>query len=140
MSAAAFVIRGAEVFPGDTARVRADVAVEDGRIAAVGQGLGGEEVVDGEGRWLGPGFIDMHAHAALRSFEEPLFAEAVAQGVTTQVINPDGLAPAPVAPGGQADRRAYLHGLEGDGPEEWRWATFAEYVDCLLYTSPSPRD
>ncbi len=63
-----FEIRGAEVFPGDAAQVRADVAVDEGRIAAVGRVLGGENVVDGQGLWLCPGFIDMHAHAALRSF------------------------------------------------------------------------
>src|SRR6195952_5184955 len=41
----------------------ADVALLDGRIAAVGTGLGGaERVIDATGLVVAPGFIDLHAH------------------------------------------------------------------------------
>ena len=131
------VIAGATVDPGDEPPRRVDVGITDGRIAAVGTSVDGDELVDGQGLWLCPGFIDLHAHAALRTFDEPLLAEALAQGVTTQVVNPDGLAPAPVAPGRQEERRAYLHALEGAGPDEWPWTAFAEYLDALEATRPS---
>src|SRR5246127_1266840 len=40
-----------------------DVAVLDGRISAVGTGLGGaERVIDATGLVVAPGFIDLHAH------------------------------------------------------------------------------
>ena len=52
-----------------------------------------------DGLMLCPGFIDLHTHSALRSFEDPFLTPKLAQGFTTEVINPDGLAPAPVAPG-----------------------------------------
>ncbi|WP_247988219.1 amidohydrolase family protein [Bradyrhizobium sp. 186] len=40
-----------------------DVAVVDGRIAAVGSSLGGaERVIDATGLVVAPGFIDLHAH------------------------------------------------------------------------------
>src|ERR1700722_1371686 len=40
-----------------------DVAVLDGRIAAIGTGLGGaERVIDAAGLVVAPGFIDLHAH------------------------------------------------------------------------------
>jgi N-acyl-D-glutamate deacylase len=40
-----------------------DVAVLDGKIAAVGTGLGGaERVIDAAGLVVAPGFIDLHAH------------------------------------------------------------------------------
>ena len=131
------IVRGATVYPGDAPPRQADVVVQDGRIAAVGRGLGGEEVLDAEGLWLCPGFIDTHAHTALRSFNDPLLAEAVAQGVTTQVINPDGLAPAPVARGRWRDRKLYLRAAEGPGPDKWGWTTFAEYLDTLDTTRPA---
>lgn len=130
------VIRGATVYPGDGPPRRVDVGVADGKIAAVGGELAGE-VVDGEGLWLCPGFIDLHAHTALRSYEDPLLTEVLSQGVTTQVICPDGLAPAPVAPGRWAERRDYLRALEGPGPEEWPWTSFAEYLDALDKTRPA---
>jgi dihydroorotase len=41
-----------------------DVLVEDGAIAAVGPGLDarGAEILDAEGGWITPGFVDLHAH------------------------------------------------------------------------------
>ena len=131
------VVRGATVYPGDAPPLRVDVGVADGRIAAVGGDLNGGEVVDGEGLWLCPGFIDVHAHSALRSFEDPFLTEVLAQGITTQVINPDGLAPAPVTDERWADRREYLSALEGTAPETWPWRTFAAYLDALDESRPA---
>jgi N-acyl-D-amino-acid deacylase len=131
------VIHGATVYPGDEPPRQVDVGIADGRIATVGGEPNGGEVVAGEGLWLCPGFIDLHAHSALRSFEDPLLTEVLAQGVTTQVINPDGLAPAPVAAERWAERRDYLRALEGPGPEAWPWTSFAEYLDSLDATRPA---
>jgi len=80
---------------------------------------------------LCPGFIDMHAHTALEPFRDPRLEPKVAQGFTTEVINPDGLAPAPVAKAGLEGRRSYLRPLEGPGPEAWGWSTFSEYLEAL---------
>lgn len=133
------VIRDALVYPGEGPPSVADVAVAGGRIQAVGPDLGeiDAEVVDGAGLALTPGFIDMHAHSALRSFDEPLLEPKIAQGFTTELINPDGLAPAPVAPGRRRERQAYLRGLEGGGPDEWSWSTFGEYLEALAATGPA---
>jgi N-acyl-D-amino-acid deacylase len=133
------IVRGATVYPGEGPPTVADVAVAGGRIEAVAPSLEGAEaeIVDGAGLMLCPGFIDMHAHSALRSFDEPLLEPKVAQGFTTELINPDGLAPAPVAAGRRAERQAYLRGLEGGGPEEWPWSTFAEYLGVLAETRPA---
>jgi N-acyl-D-amino-acid deacylase len=130
------VVRGATVFPGEGEAAAVDVGIADGTIVAVGGELAGE-VVEAHGLWLCPGFIDVHAHTALRSYDDPLLVEVLSQGVTTQVICPDGLAPAPVSPGRWAERRDYLRALEGPGPEEWPWTTFAEYLEALERTRPA---
>ncbi len=131
------VIRGATVYPGDAPPRVVDVGVADGQDRG-----GRRRALRRRGRrrpgpWLCPGFIDAHAHTALRSFDEPLLAEAVAQGVTTQVINPDGLAPAPVARKRWRDRMVYLRAAEGPGPDEWGWTTYDEYLDALDATRPA---
>jgi dihydroorotase len=44
---------------------RADVLIEDGRIAAVAdvlEGVSDAEEVDAQGLWVAPGFVDLHAH------------------------------------------------------------------------------
>jgi N-acyl-D-amino-acid deacylase len=51
------------------------------------------------------------------------------------VINPDGLAPAPVRD--RAGRQTYLRALEGPGPDDWPWTTVAEYLDALAATRPA---
>jgi N-acyl-D-amino-acid deacylase len=133
------LVRGATVYPGEGPPIEADVGVRGGLIEAVGS-LGGAdaaEAVDGTGAMLCPGFIDLHAHSALASFEDPLLAPKILQGFTTDVINPDGLAPAPVGPGRQEARREYLRALEGEGPPAWSWTTFAGYLDALAETRPA---
>jgi N-acyl-D-amino-acid deacylase len=103
----------------------------------VPDGVDAREVVGGDGLVLCPGFVDMHAHTALRPFVDPALEPKIAQGFTTEVINPDGLAPAPVAPERVGDRQAYLRALEGQGPATWTWTTFEEYLEALARTSPA---
>jgi len=60
------LIRGATVLTGTGTRLdNADVLMVDGRISAVGPNLAapaGARVVDGQGRWVTPGLIDIHSH------------------------------------------------------------------------------
>jgi N-acyl-D-amino-acid deacylase len=133
------VIRGADVFPGEGPSQRADVGVSGDRIAAVEASLDGQanEEIDAAGMMLCPGFIDMHAHSALHSHVDPLLTPKIAQGFTTELINPDGLPPAPVERARWAERQSYLRGLEGTGPAEWPWSTFDEYLEWLEGTQPA---
>jgi N-acyl-D-amino-acid deacylase len=134
------LIKGARVFPGDGPGLRADVGIAGDRIAAVERSLptnDAAQVIDAAGLMLCPGFIDMHAHTALEPFRDPRLEPKVAQGFTTEVINPDGLAPAPVAEDGREDRQAYLRPLEGPGPERWGWTTFSEYLEALEEARPA---
>ncbi len=60
------LIRGATVFDGLGAELAtADVLMRDGRIAAVGSALAAPEgatVIDGAGKFVTPGIIDVHSH------------------------------------------------------------------------------
>lgn len=59
------LIKGGRVIdPANNIDKIADVLVEDGRIAAVGEGLSAEgaEVFEAEGKIVSPGLIDMHVH------------------------------------------------------------------------------
>ncbi len=64
----------------------ADVAVKDGRIAALGRVSGGARLeIDATGLTISPGFIDVHTHA--EDIDElPLAENFVRMGVTTLVL------------------------------------------------------
>lgn len=66
------VFRGARVVTCDRAGtvIDADVAVDGERIAALGEGLEGDAVVDARGTWLLPGFVQAHVHLVQALFRD----------------------------------------------------------------------
>src|SRR3712207_6707413 len=95
------ILRGGRVLDGaGNSDFPADVAVEGGRIAAVGQ-LGqpeAREVVDVAGLTVCPGFVDVHTHSdALPFAVDPLPAK-ILQGVTTEITGNCGSTPYPLQP------------------------------------------
>jgi N-acyl-D-amino-acid deacylase len=94
-----FVIVGADVADGSGAPlVRANVRVLGDRIAGVGRFVpdAGEQVVDGKGLVLAPGFIDTHNHSD-RNLESDRLAETqISQGLTTLLLGQDGASPWPI--------------------------------------------
>jgi imidazolonepropionase-like amidohydrolase len=64
------VFRGGRLFDGTgAAPAAADVAVEKGRIVAVGSGLDGDEDLDLEGRTILPGLFDCHVHVTISDID-----------------------------------------------------------------------
>ena len=92
------IIRGGIVVDGSGGpRFRADVAVQDGRIAAIGPDLpvAARRVIDARERIVAPGFIDCHTHddTAVTSLSHML--PKLLQGVTTVVAGNCGIGAAP---------------------------------------------
>ncbi len=57
-----FTLRNGVVVDGDSPSVR-DIVIRDGVVAEIGEGLEvAGEVVDCDGAWIGPGFVDIHTH------------------------------------------------------------------------------
>lgn len=80
------VLKNAQVVNVFTKQVeQADVAVEAGVIAGVGQ-YSGEEEVDCTGLYLCPGFVDAHIHVESTMAVPYEFARAVAMSGTTTVV------------------------------------------------------
>lgn len=90
----------------------ADVAVRDGRIAAVGDLSGASAALelDVAGLYVAPGFIDVHSHAGpgLATEDLSIAEPLLAQGLATVVINPDGGGPVDLA---EQRTALELHGL-----------------------------
>jgi len=107
------LIRGGMILDGTGAESRrADIAVKDGRIAAVGDvsAYSASRVIDVSGLYVTPGFIDLHSHAET-GISDPHLATAannLTQGITTIVVGQDGRHAWPVG-GSFADRVALWH-------------------------------
>ena len=111
------VIRGGTVIDG-TGRpgYRADVAVQEGRIAAIGEISGDSaKTLDAGGLAVSPGFIDAHAHSDACFLRDDSGASKLYQGITTEVSGNCGSSPFPAAPG-----------VEEEG--EWRCRSFGDFV------------
>jgi N-acyl-D-aspartate/D-glutamate deacylase len=85
------LIKNALVFDGSgVAPVVQDVAIKDGRVAALGSNLPSDNagrVVDATGHWLTPGLLDIHTHFDLEVELDPGLPEAVRHGTTTAVVS-----------------------------------------------------
>jgi len=75
----------------------ADVAIKDGKLAAIGRlaGATARRRIDARGLYVVPGFIDIHSHAdeGLGSATINTNPNDITQGITTVVINQDGRSP-----------------------------------------------
>jgi N-acyl-D-amino-acid deacylase len=96
------LIRGGRILDGTgNPWFSADVAIANGRIAAIGRldGATARRVVDARGLYVVPGFIDLHSHAdeGLGSPRTQVNPNMLMQGVTTVVVNQDGRSPWPIA-------------------------------------------
>ncbi len=123
------VIRGGRVLDGTGSpwMVR-DIGVRKGKITRVGR-LGRAKAgleVDARGKYVAPGFIDIHTHSDIGILVEPSCEAAVRQGVTTHVIGNCGDSPAPISDAYRelAVRRFTYYAQARD----WSWSTYAEYL------------
>jgi len=133
------LIRNATVVDGTRApRYEADIAVNNGRIAAIGrlEGAQADVELDASGRIVAPGFIDAHTHDDRLMLSAPDMAPKVSQGVTTVVAGNCGCSLAPAPKGMRAPVTPPLDLLD-DAGGWFRFATFRDYVEELAAHPPA---
>lgn len=115
-----------------------DVAIQDGRIAAIGRiNEPAVQVLDASGFAVAPGIIDFHTHFDAQLMWDPLASSSSEHGVTTVVLGNCGLTLAPCKPEGRdaligtfvrveaMPRQALQAGIP------WEWTTHGEYLNAL---------
>src|SRR2546428_12354135 len=126
------VIRGGLVVEGTGAPGgRADIGPGGAKIARVGD-VGRSKsaiVIDASGKYVAPGFIDIHTHSDLGILVEPTAECAVRQGVTTDVIGNCGDSPAPISERyRELAMRRFGYYVQA---RDWTWSTYGGYLDFL---------
>jgi N-acyl-D-amino-acid deacylase len=133
------VIRGATVVDGlGNDPKRADVAVKDGKIAAIGAVSDkGNETIDGDGLVLAPGIVDVHTHYDAQVTWDATLSPSPSLGVTTAVIGNCGfgIVPAPPAVRDLVIRNlSVVEGMDLDALRtgiKWDFESFSEYMGML---------
>src|SRR5690242_10210253 len=112
-----------------------DLAVSDGRIAALGRSLSGGagKVIAAEGLAVTPGFIDIKTHSDFTLPINPKAESKVRQGVTTEIIGHCGFSVAPALAGKVELLRDYLSPSAPWTP--FRELSFPDYLDTFPKTS-----
>jgi N-acyl-D-aspartate/D-glutamate deacylase len=135
------IIRNGLWFDGSgTAPQIRTLGIRDGVVSAVSPGPLDEEgcpdVIDAAGKWIVPGFIDVHTHYDAEVLLDPGLRESVRHGVTTVLLGNCSLSTVYANSDDAADlfsrveavpRKFVLGALE----DKKTWATPAEYVRAL---------
>ena len=135
-----YLIQNAALIDGTGApAVHADLAIQNGKIAAVGslKDASAGTVIDAAGKYVTPGFIDIHRHADAAIFR-PHFGELeLKQGLTTVVNGNCGLSVTPCAGTYKKEIEAYLTPVTGTLAENVDFSGLAAYLRDARNT-PSP--
>jgi N-acyl-D-amino-acid deacylase len=134
------VIKDGMIFDGTGApRVRGDLGIKDGRIAAIGRVDASDagEVIDGRGLHVAPGFVDLHTHYDAQIFWDPYLTLSGWHGITSVAIGNCGFGFAPVEP----ELREYamrsmtrVEAIPYDSMRvgmPWDWVSFPQYLDSV---------
>jgi N-acyl-D-aspartate/D-glutamate deacylase len=133
------LIRGGQIVDGTgRAPVAGNVAVQDGRIVAVGQTDGSaRRVIDADGLTIAPGFIDHHTHMDAQIWWDPLATSCPMHGVTSTVHGNCGLTLHPCRPGDRLTLASTLSRVEAISLDAlqtavpWSWESTADYLAAL---------
>ncbi len=134
------VIRGGTVIDGTgIPRVRADLAIKDGRVAMISGRIqgGGAKELDASGCFVAPGAVDLHTHYDAQLNWDPYASLSGQFGVTSLTVGQCGFGFAPTRPEDRDLNMRMMNRIEAIPLESmrqgmrWDWETFPEYMDSL---------
>jgi len=122
---------------------RADVAIQAGKIAAIGDLAESEaaRTLDCTGLCVSPGWVDIHGHADWTVLDYSTGLNLLVQGCTTTVAGNCGMAPAPVrGPASELLRAGELRGVPTmdvlcEQYPDGHWG-FGQYLDAVEQSQP----
>src|SRR3984893_7516422 len=134
-------ITGGTIIDGTGSPARdGDVAIKDGKIAAVGEAPGkATTTIEARGRVVAPGFVDIHTHYDAQILWDRRMTISPWHGVTTVVMGNCGFGIAPTRPEHRGLLMRTLEKVEGMSLAvleeglgyEWPFETFPEYLSTI---------
>ena len=140
-------ITGGTIIDGTGSPARdGDVAIRDGKIAAVGDAPGkAAATIDARGRVVAPGFVDIHTHYDAQVLWDRMLTVSPWHGVTTVVMGNCGFGVAPTRPEHRDLIMRTLEKVEGMSADalraglgdDWPFETFPQYLDAVETRGPA---
>jgi len=138
------LIKNGTVVDGTGAQMRrADIAVDRGRITAIGKVDGtAKRIIDAADCVVAPGFIDPHTHYDAQIFWDAAVTPSPWHGVTSVVVGNCGVGIAPCRP---ADREIAMRDLVNveaipfdvlQRGIKWEWESFPQFMDAAARQRP----
>ena len=138
------LIKNGTVVDGTGAQMRrADIAVDSGRITAIGKVDGpAKRIIDAADCVVAPGFIDPHTHYDAQIFWDAAVTPSPWHGVTSVVVGNCGVGIAPCRP---ADREIAMRDLVNveaipfdvlQRGIKWEWESFPQFMDAAARQRP----
>ena len=133
------IIRNGLVVDGTGAEpVAADIAINGDRITAVGTvDEGATREIDADGRYVTPGFVDIHTHLDAQLAWDPIGSSSCWHGVTSVVLGNCGVTFAPCKPEDREFLAEMMESVE-DIPAHaimaglpWDWQSYGEYLASI---------
>jgi N-acyl-D-amino-acid deacylase len=133
------IVKGGRIYDGSgMPSFTADLAISNGRIAAIGRiNDKAAEILDAGGLAVAPGIIDFHTHFDAQIWWDPLGSSSNEHGVTTVVMGNCGLTLAPCKPESRDALIGTFVRVEGMPRQAlqagipWQWRTHGDLLDAL---------
>jgi N-acyl-D-aspartate/D-glutamate deacylase len=139
MTSPSLVIRNGTIVDGTGGDpFEADLAIADGKIVAIGDGIPqGSEEIDARGKLVTPGFVDVHTHYDAQATWSDRLSPSSWNGATTVLFGNCGVGFAPCHEDQHDMLINLMEGVE-DIPEvvlseglPWNWHSFPDFLDAI---------
>ena len=127
------IIRSGHILDGTGAPARkGDIAVQEGKIVEITDSIDmhAEREWNAAGKYVCPGFIDIHTHSDFSLLANRFAESSVRQGITTLVTGNCGHGPAP-SPERELGKQVTI-GYSENFNTDFGWDHFAEYLEDLF--------
>ncbi|GFG75928.1 N-acyl-D-amino-acid deacylase family protein [Mycobacterium botniense] len=117
-----------------------DIGIRDGRVVAISPHRLGEsgcpQVIDASGKWVMPGFLDIHTHYDIEVLDGPALPESLRHGVTTVLLGSCSLSTIYVDPVQAGDLFGRVEAIPRDHviaalAKHKTWRSCEEYIAAL---------
>ena len=134
------VIRGGTYYDGTGAKgIRRDVVVKDGKVDGIYESappIDNAKEIDAQGKWVTPGFLDIHTHYDAELEVMPGLEESLRHGTTTVVMGNCSISAALGKDEDIVDLFCRVENMPAQVLTEWikdriTWKSLAEYYEHL---------